>query len=115
MIPAEPVDRCPGVSRGTLLAYTAPTGMPGQPSRAVRARPPQSPASTDQSDQLGGPRMTYRNDILLNEKSLKLGLFGPNCSSGRSYITAPERWVTSWENNVKLAQMADDIGLECMV
>ena len=55
-----------------------------------------------------------RNDVLrLNH--LKLGLFGANVSAGRSYNTAPERWVASWENNVRLAQMADEAGLECMV
>jgi len=46
---------------------------------------------------------------------LQLGLFGANCSSGRTYVTLPERWVASWENNLKLAQMADEIGIECMV
>jgi FMNH2-dependent dimethyl sulfone monooxygenase len=56
-----------------------------------------------------------RNASLRGGNALKLGLFGANCSSGRSYITAPERWDTSWDNNVKLAQMADDLGLECMV
>jgi alkanesulfonate monooxygenase SsuD/methylene tetrahydromethanopterin reductase-like flavin-dependent oxidoreductase (luciferase family) len=59
--------------------------------------------------------VAQRNAILVNGNPLKLGLFGANCSSGRSYITAPERWDTSWENNVKLAQMADEAGLECMV
>jgi FMNH2-dependent dimethyl sulfone monooxygenase len=59
--------------------------------------------------------MAYRNDALLKGNALKLGLFGSNCSSGRSYITAPDRWVTSWENNVKLAQMADAAGIEAMV
>jgi alkanesulfonate monooxygenase SsuD/methylene tetrahydromethanopterin reductase-like flavin-dependent oxidoreductase (luciferase family) len=59
--------------------------------------------------------MASRNAILVQGNRLKLGLFGANCSSGRSYITAPERWDTSWENNVKLAQMADEVGLECMV
>jgi FMNH2-dependent dimethyl sulfone monooxygenase len=59
--------------------------------------------------------MASRNAILRNPRSLKLGLFGANCSSGRSYIIAPERWETSWENNVRLAQMADEAGLECMV
>jgi FMNH2-dependent dimethyl sulfone monooxygenase len=59
--------------------------------------------------------MAERNAILVNGNPLKLGLFGANCSSGRSYITAPERWVTTWENNVKLAQIAEEVGLECMV
>lgn len=59
--------------------------------------------------------MPQRNAILLNGNPLKLGLFGANCSSGRSYITAPERWDTSWENNVALARMAEEVGIECMV
>jgi len=59
--------------------------------------------------------MAERNAILVHGNRLKLGLFGANCSSGRSYITAPERWDTTWDNNVRLAQMADEAGLECMV
>jgi len=59
--------------------------------------------------------MARRNALLAGGNLLKLGLFGANCSSGRSYITAPERWDTTWANNVKLAQMADEAGLECMV
>jgi FMNH2-dependent dimethyl sulfone monooxygenase len=59
--------------------------------------------------------MAQRNAILLDGNPLKLGLFGTNCSSGRTYTTIPERWVTSWENNVEAAQMADAVGLECMV
>jgi dimethylsulfone monooxygenase len=57
----------------------------------------------------------YRNDVLRRGNALKLGLFGANCSSGRSYIVAPERWETTWENNIRLAQLADEAGLECMV
>jgi FMNH2-dependent dimethyl sulfone monooxygenase len=59
--------------------------------------------------------MGQRNAILANGNQLKLGLFGANCSSGRAYIVAPERWETTWENNVRLAQLADDAGMECMV
>ena len=56
-----------------------------------------------------------RNDLLTGGNRLKLGLFGANCSSGRTYTTAPERWNASWENNVRLAQIADAAGLECMI
>ena len=59
--------------------------------------------------------MEARNETLKAGNRLKLGLFGANCSSGRTYTTAPERWVASWENNVKLAQIADSAGLECMI
>ena len=56
-----------------------------------------------------------RNAILTHGNRLKLGLFGANVSSGRSYNTAPERWVASWPNNLRLAQLADDAGIEAMI
>lgn len=59
--------------------------------------------------------MATRNQLLTVANQLKLGLFGANCSSGRTYTTAQERWVPSWENNLKLAQIADTAGIECMV
>ena len=59
--------------------------------------------------------MAERNAILTSGNALKLGLFGANVSSARSYVIAPERWAPSWENNVALAQLADAAGLECMV
>ncbi|MBF6569005.1 MAG: LLM class flavin-dependent oxidoreductase [Candidatus Binataceae bacterium] len=59
--------------------------------------------------------MAQRNPSMFNRNRLKLGLFGPNCSSGEAATKVPERWVTSWENNIKLAQLADEVGIECMV
>ena len=59
--------------------------------------------------------MLHRRAALLHGNRLRLGLFGANCSSGRTYAALPERWDASWENNVRLAQMADEIGIECMV
>ena len=47
-----------------------------------------------------------------NANKLKLGLFGANCSSGRSVTMVPERWSGSWPDNLRLAQMADDAGFE---
>ena len=38
---------------------------------------------------------------------LQIGLFGPNCSSGRAVTMVPERWSGSWPDNLKLARMAD--------
>ena len=58
--------------------------------------------------------MLDRNPLLMNGNTLKLGIFGANCSSGRTYANIPERWVASWENNVRLAQLAEELGLECM-
>ena len=59
--------------------------------------------------------MPPRNELLTGGNRLKLGLFGANCSSGRTYTTASERWEPSWQNNVRLAQIADAAGLECMI
>jgi alkanesulfonate monooxygenase SsuD/methylene tetrahydromethanopterin reductase-like flavin-dependent oxidoreductase (luciferase family) len=43
---------------------------------------------------------------------LKLGLFGANCSSGRAVTMVPERWSGSWADCLRLAQMADEAGIE---
>src|SRR5437762_12396902 len=43
---------------------------------------------------------------------LKLGPFGANCSSGRAVTMVPERWSGSWADCLKLAQMADEAGIE---
>jgi alkanesulfonate monooxygenase SsuD/methylene tetrahydromethanopterin reductase-like flavin-dependent oxidoreductase (luciferase family) len=59
--------------------------------------------------------MRQRSTTLAADNGLRLGLFGANCSSGRTYATLSERWEASWENNLELARMADAIGIECMV
>jgi len=59
--------------------------------------------------------MQQRNAVLVHGNALRLGLFGANCSSGRTYATLAERWDASWENNVSLAQLADEVGIECMI
>ena len=48
----------------------------------------------------------------LDRNKLSLGLFGCNCSGGLAITTVPERWDASWENNRKLARLADDVSLE---
>ena len=52
---------------------------------------------------------------LHNENKLKIGLFGSNCSSGRAVTMVPERWSGSWKDNLRLARMADDAGLDFML
>jgi alkanesulfonate monooxygenase SsuD/methylene tetrahydromethanopterin reductase-like flavin-dependent oxidoreductase (luciferase family) len=59
--------------------------------------------------------MPPRNAALVQGSRLKLGLFGANCSSGRTYATIPHPWVASWENNLKLAQLGDELGIEAMI
>jgi FMNH2-dependent dimethyl sulfone monooxygenase len=53
-----------------------------------------------------------RQTSMFNVNAFKLGLFAPNCSNGLAMTTVPERWVASWENNLALAQMAEQAGLE---
>jgi alkanesulfonate monooxygenase SsuD/methylene tetrahydromethanopterin reductase-like flavin-dependent oxidoreductase (luciferase family) len=52
---------------------------------------------------------------LHSESALKLGLFGANCSGGKCVTDVPERWSGSWDDNLRLAQMADDAGLDFML
>ncbi len=59
--------------------------------------------------------MRQRNAGIVHGNALRLGLFGANCASGRTYATLAERWDASWENNVRLAQLAEEVGIECMV
>lgn len=44
-----------------------------------------------------------------------LGTFSSNCSGGMTVTTVPERWENSWENNLKLAKMLDDAGIDFML
>ncbi|MCZ3377171.1 LLM class flavin-dependent oxidoreductase [Rhizobium sp. AG207R] len=44
-----------------------------------------------------------------------LGTFASNCSSGMSVTKVPERWVNSWDNNLKLAQQLDEAGIDFML
>jgi alkanesulfonate monooxygenase SsuD/methylene tetrahydromethanopterin reductase-like flavin-dependent oxidoreductase (luciferase family) len=52
---------------------------------------------------------------LYNDNALKIGVFGANCSSGRSATTVPERWSASWPDCLALARMADAAGIEFML
>jgi dimethylsulfone monooxygenase len=52
---------------------------------------------------------------MYNGNALKIGLFGANCSSGRSATTVPERWSASWEDCLALAKLADEAGLDFML
>jgi dimethylsulfone monooxygenase len=52
---------------------------------------------------------------LYSRHKLKLGLFGANCSSGRAVTLVPERWSGSWPDCLRLARMADEVGIEFML
>lgn len=45
----------------------------------------------------------------------QLGLFSPNTESGLAITTAPERWRATWNNNLRLAQLADEVGLDFLL
>src|SRR6266446_2200009 len=52
---------------------------------------------------------------MYNTNTLKLGLFGANCSSGRSATKVAERWSASWEDCLRLARMADAAGIDFLL
>jgi alkanesulfonate monooxygenase SsuD/methylene tetrahydromethanopterin reductase-like flavin-dependent oxidoreductase (luciferase family) len=52
---------------------------------------------------------------MYNANTLKIGLFGANCSSGRSATKVPERWSASWPDCLRLAQIADEAGIDFML
>lgn len=47
-----------------------------------------------------------------NGNALKIGMFGANCSSARSATKVPERWQATWPECLRLAQMADEAGID---
>ena len=57
--------------------------------------------------------MTERNPGLVGGNTFKLGVFGANCSGGLSLLK--ERWTGEWDDNVAMAKLADDAGIECLV
>lgn len=52
---------------------------------------------------------------LLDKDTFLLGTFTSNCSSGMTITKVPERWDGSWENNLKLARLLDDAGIDFML
>ena len=52
---------------------------------------------------------------MYNNNTFKLGLFGPNCSSGRAITKVAERWSGNWSDNLALARMADGAGLDFLL
>src|SRR3569832_1343630 len=59
--------------------------------------------------------MGHRQSPIVGQNKLKLGFFSPNCSSGMSVTKVPERWQNSWENNIRLAQLADAAGIDYLL
>ncbi|MDA0238449.1 MAG: LLM class flavin-dependent oxidoreductase [Proteobacteria bacterium] len=51
----------------------------------------------------------------VSNNKMMMGIFAANCSGGIGCTTIPEKWQPTWENNLAIAQMADDAGLEFML
>jgi alkanesulfonate monooxygenase SsuD/methylene tetrahydromethanopterin reductase-like flavin-dependent oxidoreductase (luciferase family) len=52
---------------------------------------------------------------MYSANALKLGLFGANCSSGRVPTLVDERWSGDWQDCLRLAQIADEAGMEFLL
>ncbi|MEJ8571126.1 LLM class flavin-dependent oxidoreductase [Microbaculum marinum] len=57
---------------------------------------------------------TSANPMFAGNRFL-LGTFSSNCSSGMTVTKVPERWNNSFDNNVKLARLLDDAGIDFML
>ena len=52
---------------------------------------------------------------ILEADYFRLGLFSSNCSGGLAVTKIPERWSASWEDNLRLAKLADTVGIDFML
>lgn len=57
----------------------------------------------------------HQSPLFQTDNVLKLGFFSPNCSSGMAVTKVEERWDNSWENNIELARLADEAGIEFLL
>lgn len=51
----------------------------------------------------------------LQRNKFLLGTFSTNCGGGMTVSKLPERWKATWDNNLKLAKMLDDAGIDFML
>lgn len=51
----------------------------------------------------------------VSRNKFMMGVFAANCSGGIACTTVPEKWQPTWENNLAIAGMADEAGLEFML
>ena len=56
-----------------------------------------------------------QRSLFAGGNALKIGLFGANCSSGRAVTRVPERWSGTWPDNLKMARMADEAGIDFLL
>ncbi len=56
-----------------------------------------------------------RLNSLLNSDHFLLGTFASNCGGGMTVSQLPDRWKATWENNLVLAQLLDEAGIDFML
>jgi dimethylsulfone monooxygenase len=59
--------------------------------------------------------MHASGNSLLQPDAFLLGTFASNCSGGMTVTKVPERWDNSFANNLRLAQLLDDAGIDFML
>jgi dimethylsulfone monooxygenase len=59
--------------------------------------------------------MTLDRNRMFDAGQFLLGTFASNCSGGMSVTKVPERWVNSWDNNLKLAKLLDAADIDFML
>jgi dimethylsulfone monooxygenase len=59
--------------------------------------------------------MSNGSNRMFDSGQFLLGTFATNCSGGMSVTKVAERWVNSWDNNLKLAKLLDDADIDFML
>lgn len=52
---------------------------------------------------------------ILSGTDFQLGIFAANCSGGFAVTKIPERWKATWEDNLRLAKLADEVGIDFLL
>lgn len=73
----------------------------------------EAPTSNECAIEKMEDELVDRNPGIFGGNRFKLGVFGANCSGGLSLLK--ERWAGQWQDNVAVAKLADDAGIECLV
>ena len=59
--------------------------------------------------------MAAPRNRMFNRNQFLLGTFASNCSGGMTVTKLPERWNSSWDNNLRLAKLLDAAGIDFML
>src|SRR4030081_2892615 len=89
-------------------------GQPDEPAIAAPTEPHRFEWPSE-TPMLTTPGALPDRIAMYNANTLKIGVFGANCSSSRTATTVPERWSASWPDCLALAKMADEAGIDFML